>query len=126
MQNWYKHGSWNALCDICSRKRKAEDLRKNWKGLFACADTCWEPRHPQDFIRGVEEKAAPDFIRDEPEDVFLETCDYWSSSQMADFGTADCMYIGGNTSIDRLIDIYGASSVAEIAISGRSIAGVYY
>lgn len=97
MQSWYKHGSWNVLCDVCGFKRKAEDVRKNWKGLFVCADSCWEPRHPQDFLRGVEEKAAPDFIRNEPEDTFTDVCWIWQRSAYAGLGSAGCMVAGYTT-----------------------------
>lgn len=121
---WYKKGSWNCLCDICGVQYKADQLRKNWKGLYVCPSD-YETRQPLEFIRARSEDTTVPFSRPESEDEYIETtCDYWSSSQMADFGTADCMYIGGNTSIERLIEIYGATSRAGIAISGRSISGV--
>jgi hypothetical protein len=89
MRNWYKHGSWNVLCDRCGFKFKAEDVRKDWQGLYVC-HSCFEPRHPQDFLRGVEEKAAPAYIRDEPEDIFVEVCYPWDRSCYADLASADC------------------------------------
>jgi hypothetical protein len=99
-------------------------LRKDWQGLMVCSED-WEPRHPQDFLRTRPERGGVPISRPEPEDInILTTCDFWSSSPMADFGTADCMTVGGNTSIDLLIETYGASSRAGIAIAGRSISGV--
>lgn len=121
---YYKRGSWNAVCDVCGFEFKSDELRKNWKGLMVCRED-YEQRHPQDFIRARHEDTSVPWSRPEPEDnEVLTTCDFWSSSPMADFGTADCAYVGGNTSVPLLIETYGASSRAAIAIAGRSIAGV--
>lgn len=54
-QNTYKPKAWNALCDSCGFKKKSTDLKLRWDGLMVCADTCWEPRHPQDFLRARKE-----------------------------------------------------------------------
>ena len=54
MNSYYKHGDWNAECDICGFKFKASQLRKTWDELYVCqAD--YEVRHPQDFVRGVKD-----------------------------------------------------------------------
>lgn len=45
-------GDYNCICDLCGRKRKASECRLKWNNFFVCADTCWEPRHPQDFVEG--------------------------------------------------------------------------
>lgn len=122
--SYYKHGSWNAVCDRCGFEFKMHQLRKDWQGLMVCRED-WEPRHPQDFLRTRPERGGVPISRPEPEDINrLSTCDFWSNSPMADFGTADCMTIGGNTNINLLIETYGASSRAGIAIAGRSISGV--
>lgn len=121
---YYKKGTWAAICDICGFEFKSDELRKNWKGLIVCRDD-YETRQPLEFIRARHEDTSVPWTRPEPPDnEVLTTCDFWSSSQMADFGTADCMYVGGNTSINLLIETYGASSRAGIAIAGRSISGV--
>jgi len=39
------------ICDRCGRQRWRSDCRKDWKGLIVCADTCYEPRHPQESLR---------------------------------------------------------------------------
>jgi len=57
-------GTWNALCDRCQRKYKANQLRKEWTGWMVC-DHCWEPRHPQEFLRGHEEDENVDWTRPE-------------------------------------------------------------
>ena len=48
-------------CDRCGFERRRSALREEWNGLTVCADTCWEPRHPQDFLRVREDGiSAPD------------------------------------------------------------------
>ena len=65
--DYYKTGDYNAICDHCGRKRKASECSLTWQNEFVCADTCWSPRHPQDFVTGVSEDttvpiARPDVI----------------------------------------------------------------
>ena len=45
-------GDYNATCSICGSKYKASELKKHWQGWYRCVN-CWEPRQPQDFVRGV-------------------------------------------------------------------------
>lgn len=121
---YYKKGTWSACCDICGFEFKSDELRKNWKGLIVCRED-YEQRHPQEFIRARHEDTSVPWTRPEPPDIeILTTCDFWSNSPMADFGTADCASVNGNTNINLLIETYGASSRAGIAIAGRSISGV--
>ena len=63
----YRPGDYNVICDKCGMKRKASQCRMNWENLLVCADTCYEPRHPQDFVVGIPdiqtvEIARPDII----------------------------------------------------------------
>ena len=59
------------ICDRCGFRRKLHQLRKEWTGLKVCSDTCWEPRHPQEFVRGVKDDQSVYEPRPEPADVFL-------------------------------------------------------
>jgi hypothetical protein len=59
----YKPGDWNVICDRCGRKRLASELRYNWQNLFVCADTCWEVRHPQDFVKAIPDYQAVPIAR---------------------------------------------------------------
>jgi hypothetical protein len=72
--DYYKPGDYNAICDRCSFKFKASELRREWDGLMVCKE-CWEPRHPQDFVRGVQDAKALPFTRPEAPDVFIEPGD---------------------------------------------------
>lgn len=55
-------GTHNALCDRCQRKYKANQLKKEWTGWMVC-DRCWEPRHPQEFLRGRKENESVQWTR---------------------------------------------------------------
>ena len=55
-------GDWNALCDRCGFKHKASTLKEEWTGFMVCK-TCYEPRHPQDFVRGVKDDPSVDWTR---------------------------------------------------------------
>jgi len=48
----YKPGDWLVICDRCGMKRYASQCRLDWQNLFVC-ERCFEPRHPQDFVKGV-------------------------------------------------------------------------
>lgn len=60
--DFFKEGDWNRVCDVCARKFKASDTKKQWNGLITCVD-CWEPRHPQDHVRGKRDKQSPPWTR---------------------------------------------------------------
>lgn len=62
---------WNAICDRCGAKRRNSEMRKQWNNLIVCADTCWEPRNAQDFVRGVVDRQNPPWVRPEPADTFM-------------------------------------------------------
>jgi len=52
---YYKKGDWNVECDRCGYNFKASQCRKTWDNLFVCK-SCWEPRHPQDFVKSKKDK----------------------------------------------------------------------
>lgn len=60
---------WKAICDRCGFERMNSDLRKEWTGLMVCKDTCWEARHPQDFVRGKPDKQTPPWVRPGPDEI---------------------------------------------------------
>lgn len=55
----YKAGDNWCECPRCGFDYYASELKKEWTGKYVCKK-CWEPRHPQDFVRGREEKIAAD------------------------------------------------------------------
>lgn len=68
-------GDWNAICDQCGFKYKASDMMARWDGNMVCR-ACWEPRHPQDFIRSVPDQQRVAWVRPAATDTFVEgsTC----------------------------------------------------
>lgn len=72
----FEHGQWNAVCDRCGFEFKARQLSKEWTGLMVCrgagTNDCWEPRHPQESVRGRVDKQAPPWTRPEPPAVFAD------------------------------------------------------
>jgi len=68
----YVHGAWNAICDRCGFKYKSFQLRAEWNGLRTCdgpnTNGCWEPRHPQDFVRGVKDQQSVPWTRPDSDD----------------------------------------------------------
>jgi hypothetical protein len=72
-QSTFISGQWKAVCDRCGAEYHAKQLRQEWTGLRVCSGRgtrdCWEPHHPQEFVRGVKDKQAPPWVRPEPVDV---------------------------------------------------------
>lgn len=69
--DYWKPNDYNAICDVCGFKYKASELRKRWDGVMTCPDD-WEPRHPQDFVRGVKDSHPLPFTRTEGIDEFVQ------------------------------------------------------
>ena len=69
MRNYFKSGSWNITCDRCSKKTKADEIKKEWTGFLVCP-VCFEYRHPQDFVRARQDKISVPFSRPRPVDIF--------------------------------------------------------
>ena len=68
----YRPGDHYVICDMCGFKKHSSECRKNHNGLIVCADTCWEPRHPQEYmVRAKPDKQAVKDPRPEPEDVYV-------------------------------------------------------
>lgn len=61
---------WN-ICDLCGCAVRNSDTMLTWDGKVVCPDD-WDYRHPQDFVRGVQEDTSPKGLtRPEPEDIVL-------------------------------------------------------
>jgi len=81
---------WNAVCAECGRKFKASQLRRHWQEYWVCA-AHWEPRHPQDFVRGAPASALPPWTQPAPTNSFAAVCTPNGSSAYADMAIADCV-----------------------------------
>lgn len=88
-------GQWNCVCDRCGFEYKSPELRKDWQGLMVCK-ACYEPRHPQDFIRIKPERGAPPWVRPEPPDTFVNICYIWQQSSYVGLATVGCSKVGND------------------------------
>jgi hypothetical protein len=87
-------GTWRAICDRCGFEFASDKLRKEWTGLMTCG-ACWEPRHPQDFVRVKVDHQTPPWTRPEAADTFVAYCTIAGSSAYAGLAVAGCA-ISGN------------------------------
>jgi hypothetical protein len=72
--DYYKSGTYNGICDRCGSKFKFSDLKLEWDGLYVCtANGCWEPRQPQDYVKGVRDDMAVPVSRPDQPAVYLDT-----------------------------------------------------
>lgn len=55
-------GTWNVYCARCGRKRKATEVVRHWTGTWMCPEHD-EPRQPQDFARGIQERMDVPFVQ---------------------------------------------------------------
>ena len=81
-------GDWNARCDRCGKKMKGSQLKRTWQGYYVCPEH-WEPRQPQDFVRGITEHPTPPFVRDPPW-TWQGVCTPNGRTATADFAVANC------------------------------------
>lgn len=54
--NWLAGENW-VECQRCGLDYRQRHIKKQWDGLIVC-ESCWEPRHPQDFVRGRHDHIA--------------------------------------------------------------------
>ena len=43
---------------------------KQWQGYWVCREH-WEPRQPQDYVRGVVDNPTPPWAQPQPEDFYV-------------------------------------------------------
>ena len=90
--DYYAKGTYNAICSICGVKMKANEMVRNWQGLWRCPD-CNEPRQPQDFVRGIQDVITPPWSQP-PEDIDIQICTYNGISAIPGVGLPGCMIPG--------------------------------
>lgn len=70
MREGYIPGDFWRICDRCGFKTRSSRTAKEWNGSMVCME-CYEPRQPQDFVRGhADVQTVPD-PRPEATDRFL-------------------------------------------------------
>lgn len=72
----FQLGKWHVICDRCGFKRFNDEVTKTWDGFMVCAKstgkTCYETRHPQEFVRTKADDTSVSFVRSRPTDIFVE------------------------------------------------------
>lgn len=96
MKRYFKHGSWNAVCDVCGFQFKADGLKKRWDGLMVCHKD-YEVDHPQKYLRVKEETNNLPFVRQETESL-TTVCYIYARLAYAGLAEADCAQ-ADNTSL---------------------------
>jgi len=72
--DYYASGQYNFICDQCGAKRKSKDMRKQWDGLQVCPQ-CFDPRNPQDFVRGKADIQSVPVNRPDTDPTFTAVAD---------------------------------------------------
>ena len=71
--DYLRNGDWNAICDRCGSKFKFSQLKLEWDGLYVCtANGCWEPRQPQDYVKGVMDNMAVPVSRPDQPPIYIQ------------------------------------------------------
>lgn len=131
--DYLKLGDWNVACSMCGRKRKASEMVRNWQGMWRCPEHN-EPRHPQDFVRGVPDRQDVPFSQPET-DLNIQICTLDGISAVPGLGIPGCMIPskttigpGGSTPVttgfiwtNRGLIIPGVIQATLAARSGRAI-----
>lgn len=115
----YIPGDHWTTCQRCGLDRRSSKMAKEWTGLIVCKDTCWESRHPQDFVRSKkEDTSAKGLVTSRPADVYvnnpytltLETASYtYSATSISDDGIATI-----EVSLDTASYAYSAQDITDV------------
>lgn len=70
--DYYADGQYNFICDQCGKKYKSSQMMKQWDGLITCK-RCYDPRNPQDFVRGVQDNQSVPIARPDSDPTFSES-----------------------------------------------------
>lgn len=117
---YFKSGSWNAICDVCGFKFKADQMKKRWDGLMTC-EADFEHDHPQKYLKVREDKTSVPWVRNRPADVFVPVCTPDGRSAIPGLAIPGCVvpsYINAGNSLS-LAELHpGMSAIPSIAIPG--------
>lgn len=69
---FYIPGSFYRICERTGMKTREFNTRREWQGLIVRKEV-FEPRQPQDFVRGVPDNQTVPYPRPRPTNVFIKT-----------------------------------------------------
>ena len=87
LMTYFKKGEWNADCMRCGFQYKSGSLKKDWEGLYVCKE-CWEPRHPQEFLKGRKDHSSVPWTNKDDTDTEVDNFD-WLGRTDVPSGTND-------------------------------------
>ena len=90
----YIAGDWKANCARCGFTFKASELKEEWTTLRVCK-TCFEPRHPQDLVRGRSDDSSVPWTRNPGVAIEGQICP--TRSAVVGIATVGCALVGTNT-----------------------------
>lgn len=92
-------GEWLAQCFRCGLKRHASEMRKQWQGYWVCPEH-WEPRQPQDFVRGVPDNPSAPWQQPKAE-VYVgpQFCTPVDKMALPDYAIPDCSLPNNDTGL---------------------------
>ncbi len=67
----YKSGDFYRICDQTGFKVRASKTRKQWNGYIVRTKS-WEPRHPQDLVRGIADYQVVPEARPRPHTYYTK------------------------------------------------------
>ena len=66
-------GGYSVICDRCGFKFKNYQLTREWTGAMVChgpgTNDCLEPRHPQEFIKAIQDQPKLPFTRPDSDGI---------------------------------------------------------
>jgi hypothetical protein len=71
---FYEPGDNYFICPVCGFKKRVSEGRWRWDKGYVCRED-WEPRHPQESLKGRRDRIKPAISRPEPTDVFIDVAD---------------------------------------------------
>lgn len=81
------------ICELSGFQCWSDEVRETWDGKIVHKDF-WEPRHPQDFVRGKADKQSVSPSRPPTADVFITRCTADGVDGVAGYATAGCSIAG--------------------------------
>ena len=89
----WQAGNYWVVCDTCGFDYRVRETRLTWDNFLVC-EKCWEPRHPQEYVRGIRDKQSVPIARPEPDTSMKSTTLSSSASK-----TAKVIYVADITQI---------------------------
>lgn len=114
--DFYKHGDWNFICDVCGFKFKASEGRRRWDGVYVCKKD-FESRHPQEKRRGIKDTQNVEWTRPESSEDSFEL-DGWSDIVSNEFVNGD---VGDINTLELTVGISKQTQVYATPITANRI-----